>query len=583
MVSFRGLSRKAPEVEVITTSIDAAPGANLTEGSLEFTVAQGGNDSLPSYQEASGAPVEIDSPLGYFVGPVTVIFLNISTMIGTGVYSTPANVLQGTGSVGLALLYWPLGFLISVSSLTVYLEYAAYFPNRSGAEVVYLEQAFPRPVYLFPVVFAVQFVVLSFSSGQAIVLAEYLFRINGHTPSNWELKGTAVAGFTVSVLLLTFHNRAGYLLSNGIGIVKVATLIFIGITGLVVLGGHTSVRNPTANFRNAFEGTTNSGYGVTNALVKIIFSYSGYESAFSVVNEIKNPVKTIRTNAFISLLVVAVLYQLANIAYFAAVSKTELKDSTQIAASLFFENVFGSSGAVRGLNFLIALSAFGNLLAVLIGQSRIIRECGRQGVLPFPRFWASTRPFDTALGPYIAQWTLTILMILAPPAGDAFNFIVDLQTYPTAIFYLFMAVGLYIIRYRRSKLGLPRADFRAWDISVVFNIASNVFLVIMPWYPPATGRDGGDVTFWYATYVVVGIAIIVVCGVYYVAWMYILPWLQHYSIRPEILSLGGKAATHRLVKVPIDQLAVWNSTHDASGGLIVDRSEKEEGTEDLKV
>lgn len=89
MISFRGFSRKAPEVEVTTTSIDAAPpGANLTEGSLEFTVAQGGNDSLPSYQEASGAPVETGSPLGYFVGPVTVAFLNISTMIGTGVYST---------------------------------------------------------------------------------------------------------------------------------------------------------------------------------------------------------------------------------------------------------------------------------------------------------------------------------------------------------------------------------------------------------------------------------------------------------------------------------------------------------------
>ena len=59
------------------------------------------------------------------------------------------------------------------------------------------------------------------------------------------------------------------------------------------------------------------------------------------------------------------------------VSKTELQHSTQIAASLFFQKVFGSSGAVRGLNFLIALSAFGNLLAVLLGQSRVIRECGR--------------------------------------------------------------------------------------------------------------------------------------------------------------------------------------------------------------
>lgn len=115
----------------------------------------------------------------------------------------------------------------------------------------------------------------------------------------------------------------------------------------------------------------------------------------------------------------------------------------EVTASLFFKKVFGSSGASKALNFLIALSAFGNLLAVLIGNSRIIRECGRygdpskqlestndadpgvsfrQGVLPFPRFWASTRPFGTALGPYVAKWVITIIMILAPPAGDAFNF-----------------------------------------------------------------------------------------------------------------------------------------------------------------
>ena len=35
---------------------------------------------------------------------------------------------------------------------------------------------------------------------ELLVLAEYLFRVNGHTPSNWELKGTAVAGYTVAVL-----------------------------------------------------------------------------------------------------------------------------------------------------------------------------------------------------------------------------------------------------------------------------------------------------------------------------------------------------------------------------------------------
>lgn len=58
------------------------------DGDLKYTIEQGGNGSSPSYQEISGAPVETNSPLGYSVGRITVVFLNISMMIGTGVYST---------------------------------------------------------------------------------------------------------------------------------------------------------------------------------------------------------------------------------------------------------------------------------------------------------------------------------------------------------------------------------------------------------------------------------------------------------------------------------------------------------------
>lgn len=351
--------------------------AVVAEGHLQFAIEKGENNSSPSYQEVSGAPVETRSPLGYHVGAVTIVFLNMSMMVGTGVYSTPAAILNGTGSVGLTLIYWFIGFLIAAASLSVYLEFASYFPNRSGSEVAYLEQAYPRPRYLFPITFAVQTVILSFSSSNAIVLAQYLFRINGHKPTNWELKGVAVAGYTVAVLLLVFHTRFSYYLSNAIGIVKLLTLIFVAITGLVVLGGHTRVKHPTANFHDAFHADHTSAYGLTNALVKIIFSYAGYQNAFNVVNEVKNPVRSIRNSGALSLLGVSILYMLANIAYFAAVPKAELQASKQIAASLFFERVFGSSGAVKGLNFLIALSAFGNLIAVLLGQSRVIRECGR--------------------------------------------------------------------------------------------------------------------------------------------------------------------------------------------------------------
>lgn len=104
------------------------------------------------------------------------------------------------------------------------------------------------------------------------------------------------------------------------------------------------------------------------------------------------------------------------------VPKDELQNSDLTTAALFFNKVFGDSGAVRGLNFLIALASFGNMIAVIIGLSRRIREAGRQGVLPWTKFWVSTRPFGTPLGPYFVIWALTALLILAVPAGDAFTF-----------------------------------------------------------------------------------------------------------------------------------------------------------------
>ncbi|KAJ5238163.1 hypothetical protein N7489_008254 [Penicillium chrysogenum] len=519
--------------------------------SLQYTTEVGGNTSKATYQEASGAPVEVNSPLGYSVGWVTVIFLNLSKMIGTGVFSTPSAVVKGAGSVGLTLIYWVIGYLMASSCLSVYMEFASAFPSRSGSEVVYLEQSYPRPKYFFPTVFAMQTVLFSFSSSNAVVLAQYLFKLADSDFTPWKLKGVAVACYTVAVLVLAFHTRWSLRLANAIGLVKLLTLIFIAITGLVVLGGHTSVKDPKANFRNAFEGTgAATAYGATNALTKVWFSFAGYENAFNVVNEVRNPVKTLKWSAPLSLGLTAVLYVLANIAYFSAASKEEILESKVVAAGVFFEKVFGTGSAASALNFLICMSAFGNLLAVLIGQSRMLRECGRQGVLPFTSFWTSTRPFGTPLGPYFVKWSFTVLTILTPPAGDAFNFVVDLGVYATSIFGLVLTIGLVVTRIRRARLNLPAPDYKAWHITVAFAILSNLYMVVMPWYPPSTGANGGDVSFWYATYCAVAVGIVGLCGVYYYVWIKLLPRIQGFKWEQTVLKLDNGALAHRLVRVP---------------------------------
>jgi hypothetical protein len=98
-----------------------------------------------------------------------------------------------------------------------------------------------------------------------------------------------------------------------------------------------------------------------------------------------------------------------------------------------------------------------------------------------------------------------MIMILAPPAGDAFNFVINLSIYPAQAFSLALAVGLYLVRWERKKAGIAPSGFRAWDVAIIFTILVNIYCLVMPWYPPPGGADAGEFTFWYAAYVVTGI------------------------------------------------------------------------------
>ena len=123
------------------------------------------------------------------------------------------------------------------------------------------------------------------------------------TPTEWQAKGVAIAGYTVATaskleapiesryltyIVVIISNKWSLWFANGISAVKLLTLVFISITGFVVLGGGISaVPDPGFNFRDSFSGTTSDAYGITNALVRINFAYAGWENCFNVVAEIK--------------------------------------------------------------------------------------------------------------------------------------------------------------------------------------------------------------------------------------------------------------------------------------------------------
>lgn len=57
-----------------------------------------------------------------------------------------------------------------------------------------------------------------------------------------------------------------------------------------------------------------------------------------------------------------------------------------------------------------------------------------------------------------------------------------------------------------------------------------------------------------------------ICGIYYAVWIYVLPYYGKYRIRQELLSLDDETAkVHRLVKVPLAELELWDAEHDVLG------------------
>jgi hypothetical protein len=73
-------------------------------------------------------------------------------------------------------------------------------------------------------------------------------------------------------------------------------------------------------------------------------------------------------------------------------------------------------------------------------------------------------------------------------------------------------------------------------------------------------------------------ASIVACGVYYVVWKYVLPRLGGYRLRQEVLVLDDGAQSHQILKVPIEDVADWDATHDVVGRPLQDYGSDSKGS-----
>jgi amino acid transporter len=222
---------------------------------------------------------------------------------------------------------------------------------------------------LASVLIAVRSVLLGFTASNCIVFGEYVLYALNREPSQFEGKVLGIGLLTTIVVIHSCFYKTGILIQNVLGWVKIALAIFMVVTSLFVVflrrnGGTQSA--PQFKITNSYlwDGSVWNWGIISTAMFKVSYSYAGLSNVNNVLNEVKNPVKTLKSAATWALITSCILYLLVNIAYFLVVPIEEIKNSGELIAALFFERVFGAEVGRVLLPLLIAISAAGNVMVV---------------------------------------------------------------------------------------------------------------------------------------------------------------------------------------------------------------------------
>ncbi|XP_064616157.1 large neutral amino acids transporter small subunit 1-like [Liolophura sinensis] len=405
------------------------------------------------------------------INGVTVI---VGSIIGSGIFVSPTGVLKDSGSVGLSLIIWVLCGLYSMIGAYCYAELGTAIV-RSGADYAYIYEAF-GPFLAFLRLWVECMIVRPCS--QAIVALTFAYYVIEPLFPGCEQPDIAVRLLAaVCILILTFVNCADVKWATRIQDIftfaKVAALILIIITGFVQLG-----KGETEHFQNAFEDTTTDISRAALAFYSGLFAYNGWNYLNFVIEELQNPYKNLPKAIWISIIMVTVIYTLANVAYFTTVSPTEIINSPAVAVT-FAVRLYGVMWWIMPV--FVALSTFGGVNGILFTTSRLFYVGAREGHMPQILSMISVQ----RLTPMPAVIFIGFLSLLYLASSDIYLLINYVS------FVNWLAIGLSVVsllyfRYTRPHMDRPIRVALVWPIIYVM---VTLFLIILPIYstPVETG------------------------------------------------------------------------------------------------
>lgn len=409
------------------------------------------------------------------LGPLDAAAIVIANVIGVGIFITPGFIAQAVPHPTWILGVWIAGGLLAFAGAMAYAELAALRP-RSGGEYVYLREAYgPLAAFLtgwtsFVAGFA------GAIAAAALNVASYLGTFvpaAGDTkpllavplgPLALVVSRQTIVALTAILGLAFVHIRGlgpGRVVQNTLASLKVGALTLFVAAALGL--GHGSLAHLSAP-------PPSGGMNIALAMLLVMFTYSGWNAASYVAEEIRDPGRNVPIALALGTGIVVTLYLGINLVYLYALPVTEF---VQLAASgqatianVAAERLLGPTAAMLlgGLAVVILLSS---LSAMTLAGPRVYYAMARDGL--FFRSAATVHPrFHTPWVSMIAQTVWSCVLVLTNTSDQ----LVTYTGFAVLLFSGFAVSTVFVLRRRYPDEPRP---FKAWGYPVapaIFTAAS---------------------------------------------------------------------------------------------------------------
>jgi basic amino acid/polyamine antiporter, APA family len=385
----------------------------------------------------------------------------VGTIIGSGIFLVPAEMMQAVGSAKLVYLAWLVGGLLSFFGALTYAELGAMKP-QAGGEYVYVRDGYgPLAGFLYAwtwFIIAKPASIATVTTGLVRILGTFsAFAFFSEHAIDRPLAisyGQIVA--IAATILISLLNYIGVKKAGEFQLVftllKVAIILGIVVIGFSYRGGSWS------HLAGEFAGAKGGIAGFMAALVAALWAYDGWNDLNMVAGEVRQPERNIPVGLIAGVATVGALFMLVNAAVQYVLPASAIAASPRPASDAIALG-WGTFGASL-VSAAMAVSMLVTLNGTIMSGARVPFAVARDRY--FFSALAEVDPrFHTPSVALAVQAALAIALLLL---GGSFRQFFSLAIFAEWLFYMIAGSTVFIFRRRDPQAVRP---YRVWGYPTV--------------------------------------------------------------------------------------------------------------------